>query len=96
MRRTFCGYQKHINTAPHPFNYYRLAYIFALKGDVEAALQMLESAFEKGYRDHSNFLYDPDLDNVRNDVRTKEGFAALLEKVKASYPAIARNKGAEK
>ena len=57
---------------------------------------MLESAFEKGYREHSDYLYDPDLDNVRNDVRTKEGFAALLEKVKASYPAIARNKGAEK
>ena len=87
---------KRLNTYTNPFNYYELGYIYALKGDVQAALQMLESAFEKGHRNHFNFLYDPDLDNVRNDPRTKEGFAALLEKVKASYPAIAHNKGAEK
>jgi len=90
-------YKKLINApSTDPSNYYSLGAIYTLKGDVQAALQMLESAFEKGHRDHLNFLYDPDLDNVRNDVRTKEGFAALLEKVKASYPAIARSKGAEK
>jgi len=90
-------YKKLLNApSTHPFNYYSLGAIYALKGDVQAALEMLESAFEKGSRGHSYFLYDPDLDNVRNDARTKEGFAYLLEKVKASYPAIARNKGAEK
>ena len=68
---------------------------------------MLESAFDKGYRrqqrqetvwdgDHLDYLYDPDLDNVRNDPHTKERFAALLEKVKASYPAIGRQRSAEK
>ena len=89
-------YKKPLNTATHPGNFYQLGCIYALKGDVEAALQILESAFEKGYRNHGLFLYDPDLDNVRNDVLTKKGFAVLLEKVKASYPAIARNKGAAK
>ena len=112
LGKALCVGLKLLNApSTYPFNYYTLGAIYALKGDVQAALQMLESAFVRGHRrhqgiifygdhflygNHLDYLYDPDLDNVRDDPRTKEGFAALLEKVKASYPAIGLNKGAEK
>jgi tetratricopeptide (TPR) repeat protein len=73
-----------------PANFYALGYIDSLKGDVELALEQLQIAFEKGYRVQMNYLYDPLLDNVRNDPRTKERFAELLKKVEATYPAIAQ------
>jgi len=34
--------------------------------------------------------HNPDLDNVRNDPRTKERFAELLKKMEAAYPALNR------
>ena len=35
-------------------------------------------------------LYNPEFDNIRNDPRTKDRFAELLEKVKATYPALGK------
>ncbi|UCE07311.1 MAG: hypothetical protein JSW07_04570, partial [bacterium] len=69
-------------------NYWRMGVLYSLKGDVEQAMENLEIAFEKGYRDVVSYCYDPDIDNVRNDSRTKDRFAKLLEKVKATYPAL--------
>ncbi len=57
-------------------------------------LEKTEQVVQHGF--FLNYLYDPDLDNVRNDPRTKEGFATLFENVKTSYPAIGRNRSAEK
>ncbi len=71
-------------------NYWRTGLIYSMKGDVESAIENLEFAFEKGYRDVVSYCYDPDLDNVRNDPRTKDRFGELLEKVKATYPALAK------
>ena len=84
-------YQTLINApSTNPVNYYALGYIYSLKGDVELALEQLQTAFEKGYRVPMNYRYDPLLDNVRSDPRTKDSFAELLKKVEATYPAIAQ------
>ncbi len=74
----------------NPVNYYALGYIYSLKGDVELALEQLETAFEKGYREVMNYRYDTLLDNARSDPRTKVRFAELLKKVETTYPAIAQ------
>ena len=72
-------------------NNWTLGYIYSLKGDVELALENLEISFEKGFNVNVfSYLYDPDLDNVRNDPKTKDRFAEFLEKVKATYPALAK------
>jgi len=73
-------------------NYWRMGYIYSLKGDVELALVNLETAFNNGYRVIINYFYDPDISNVRNDPRTKDSFAKLLERVKATYPALENKK----
>jgi len=71
-------------------NYWRLGNIYSLKGDVELALKNLETAFELQRTYVHQFLYSPDLDNVRNDPRTKDRYAEFLEKVKATYPALGK------
>ena len=88
-QRLISEYQTLISApSTNPVNYYALGYIYSLKGDVELALEQLQTAFEKNYREVMNYLYDPLLDNVRNDPRTKERFAELLKKVEATYPAL--------
>ena len=74
-------------------NYWTLGYIYSLKGDVELALENIETSFEKQNISIPSYLYNHDIDNVRNDPRTKDRFAELLEKVKATYPALAKKKG---
>jgi len=73
-------------------NYWRMGYIYSLKGDVELALESLETAFEQRRSAVYRYLYDPDIDNVRNDPRTKDRYAKLLEKAKATYPALEKKK----
>ena len=76
-----------------PFNW-TLGFVYSLKGDVELALEHLKTSIEKPKPDVNfivyRYLYDPDLDNVRNDPKTKDRFAKLLEKVKTTYPALGK------
>jgi len=69
-----------------------MGYIYSLKGDVELAMENLETAFEKGSRNIISYCYDPDKENVRNDPRTKDRYTKLLEKIKATYPALGKKK----
>jgi hypothetical protein len=70
----------------------KLGFVYSLKGDVELALENLKTSLEKPYDIFLvyRYLYDPDLDNVRNDPKTKDRFAEFLEKVKATYPALGK------
>jgi len=82
--------QDRIDERPNYLNYKNMLLYKSMKGDVEKALEFLESLFTKRSRNHSFFLYHPGLDNVRNDQKTKDRFDNFLEKVEATYPALVK------
>ncbi len=59
-----------------PSDYYNASCSFALAGQVDDGMDMLQQALDAGYSNRSNMLFDEDLNNLRNDSR----FAALLER----------------
>lgn len=63
-------------TPEDPHAYYNLACSYSHLKEIDRALQTLEQALERGYRDFSHLLRDRDLQNVRQDPR----FRKLLEK----------------
>ena len=66
--------------------------IYSFKGNVDLALENLVTSLEKLNISIFRYLYDHDVYNVRNDQRTKDRFTEFLEKVKATYPALAKKK----
>lgn len=56
----------------YPLPYYSLACIYALKTKKKLALDFLEKAIEKGFKDWAYIEADSDLDSIRNDKRFKK------------------------
>lgn len=62
-----------------PVSHYNLACSYALLRDADFALQSLETAITKGYRDLDWLRKDEDLKNIRDDAR----FTRLVEELRA-------------
>ena len=60
-----------------PLLLYNLGCIHALSDDIEAAIDLLEKAVEKGYTDHGWMAHDDDLEPLHGNPR----FDALLQKM---------------
>lgn len=58
--------------------YYNIACFYALRNDVEFAIQNLKIAVEKGYHDTEHLMKDPDLASIRNEPR----FKAIIKDIK--------------
>ena len=56
--------------------YYHLASSYAMKNQVNLAVQSLKLAFEKGFKNYDVLISDPDFDGLRNN----EEFKALIKK----------------
>lgn len=63
-----------------PLVHYNLACSLSLIGDIEEAFRELKRAIEFGFGDFPYILVDPDLENIRADVRFKE-FLQEIEQV---------------
>ena len=60
----------------NPVVHYNLACSLSLLGEIDGALEELETSFNLGYREYNHIISDPDLDNVKKDER----FAGLVER----------------
>lgn len=71
--------QKIVELAPeNAISHYNLACSLALKNHALEAIEALQTAMEKGYRDFSWLVEDPDLENLHQH----PAFSALLSKYK--------------
>jgi tetratricopeptide (TPR) repeat protein len=71
--------KKAVELAPKsPAVHYNLASLYSLKGDVDLALDAIDSALASGFTDYDALRKDPDLDNVRKSPE----FRKVLEKHK--------------
>ena len=57
-------------------NYYNLACVKSIQGEVEKGMDYLEMAFKKGYRNLDKVQKDSDIENLRKS----ENFGPLVEK----------------
>jgi len=76
------------------WSYYDAACLYSLMGDVNQALSYLSTALQQGYKDFFHISRDPDLDNIRGQLR----FKSLVKKYEsltksATSQAIAQEKG---
>jgi tetratricopeptide (TPR) repeat protein len=66
-----------LNKAPLSWRqYYNIACYYSNQGNTEKAVEFLEKAFGKGFRNYKQVNEDPYLDHIRNS----EGFKRLMEK----------------
>ncbi len=64
-----------VNLKPRdPLVHYNLACSLSLIGDIEQSFRELKRAIEFGFSDFPYILEDPDLENIRGDIRFKEFF----------------------
>ena len=61
-----------------PSSWYRMAYLFSLKGQVDSSLVWLDGSVTHGFADYLHFELDPDLLTTRSDPR----FRTILEKAR--------------
>ncbi len=55
-----------------PVVFYNLACSYAQLGNLDAAFEAINRAFDLGYKDYPHLLRDPDLKNLREDHRFKK------------------------
>jgi TolB-like protein/tetratricopeptide (TPR) repeat protein len=73
-----------LKVRPDAFStYYNVACAYAILGDIDDALEMLDHAVQHGRGNLEWIEHDPDLDNVRPDSR----FDAILDRIRASRGA---------
>lgn len=71
--------KKAVELAPKsPAVHYNLASLYSLKGDIDLALDEIDSSLASGFSDYDALRRDPDLDNVRKSPE----FRKVLEKHK--------------
>ncbi|HEY5893814.1 MAG TPA: protein kinase [Chthoniobacterales bacterium] len=64
-----------------PAAFYDLAAVEAIRGNNEAAIELLQTAIAKGTTDHVSLQMDPRFDNLKTDARFGELIASLKDRV---------------
>lgn len=71
-----------------PSNWYRMAYLFSLRGEVDSSLVWLDASVSNGFTDYLHFELDSDLQAIRSDPR----YRSIVEKARRDGLRVAEHK----